>query len=406
MNILWLKTDIIYPPNTGGKLRTYWILKELSKRHNIIYCCFADGENDLAGIQEMKSWCAEMHTIERKPKEEKYTARFYLDLARNLFSPYPYAVGKYYHPGLKRKVKDLLSNGKVDCVVCDFIFPALNMYWDSQVPRLIFCHNVESLIWRRYVENHRFLKKWFLYHQYRKMVSYEFSILNRFDAIVAVSEKDKLGMLGHIRDLPVEVIGTGVNLEFFGKRKSRERRPGNIVFSGSMDWIPNEDSMIYFVKEIYPKIRKEIPHAGLTIVGRKPTPSIRGLASSEENIVVTGGVDDIRPFLAAADCFVVPLRIAGGTRLKIPEAMATGLAVVSTSVGAEGLGLTSGEEILIADTPQVFAEKVIRVIRDGELRAALEERARKAVEARFSWEMIGHQFEQIMDHAVRMRGGV
>jgi len=236
------------------------------------------------------------------------------------------------------------------------------------------------------------------------MRTYEFSTLDKFDSIVAVSDNDKKEIIKQITRTPVEVIGTGVNLDFFTKRKDEERRPGNIVFSGSMDWIPNEDCMLYFVNEIYPLIKQEIPHASLTIVGRKPTPLVRNLASGQDKIEVTGTVDDIRPYLSGADCFVVPLRIAGGTRLKIPEAMSVGLAVVSTSIGAEGLGLEGGENILIADTQQDFAEKVIQVIKKRELRDSIGNNARDTVEKRFSWENIGGQFERIIQQTLQTEG--
>ncbi len=396
MNILWIKTDIIFPPTTGGKLRTYWILRELAKRHNITYCCYSEGSNDTEGISEMETWCTELHTIERKSREDKYTKSFYFDLLVNLFSRYPYNIKKYYSRTLSKKIEQLVLGGNIDFIICDFIFPSLNMFWKANIPKIIFCHNIEALIWKRYVENNRLFKKWYLNHQFRKMKSYEFSLLKKFDGIITVSEEDKREISNVIEDKKIEVIGTGVNIQFYKKRDSEKRKPGNIVFCGSMDWIPNEDSMLYFVNDIYPIIKSKVPFASLTIIGRKPTKSIRDLVSVSNRIEVTGTVEDVRPYMSKADCFVVPLRIAGGTRLKIPEALAMGIAVVSTSVGAEGLHLNNGKDILIADGPQTFAEKVIHVLQDSQLREMLENNGREIIERKFSWEIIGDQFEKII----------
>lgn len=404
MNILWVKTDIIFPPNTGGKLRSYWILRELAKRHSIIYCCFSDSKNDVKGISEMKSWCTELHTIERKSREDKYTKRFYFDLLVNLLSRYPYAISKYYNRAFAEKIKQVTLDSNIDCIICDFIFPSLNMHWNSHVPKIIFCHNVETLIWKRYVENNIFLKKIFLDLQYKKMKSYEFSTLKKFNGIITVSDNDKRVFTGVIENEKIEVIGTGVNIDLFKKRDKKKMKPGNIVFCGSMDWIPNEDCVLYFVEDIYPIIRKEVPDANLTILGRKPTRSVKNLVSLKDKIEVTGTVEDVRPYMSKAGCFVVPLRIAGGTRLKIPEAMAMGVAVVSTSIGAEGLYLSNEKDILIEDNPQRFAEKVIRVLNDNQLREMLEKNGRATVEMRFSGEIIGEQFDKIINKFVNVKG--
>jgi glycosyltransferase involved in cell wall biosynthesis len=175
-----------------------------------------------------------------------------------------------------------------------------------------------------------------------------------------------------------------------------------MVFTGSMDWLPNEDAMQYFVREILPIIRTEEPAVSLSIVGRAPTPAVQRLAA-DAGIIVTGRVDDVRPYVRDAAVYVVPLRIGGGTRLKIFEAMAMGKAVVSTTVGAEGLPVTSGEHVLLADEPNTFARAVIRLMRDVERRRQLETAARALVVAAYDWSAVAGELENALVRFARVR---
>jgi len=169
----------------------------------------------------------------------------------------------------------------------------------------------------------------------------------------------------------------------------------HMVFTGSMDWLPNEDGMTYFCREILPRIRQSEPDATLSIVGRAPTPAVRKLAGIP-GVEVTGRVDDVRPHIARGSIYIVPLRIGGGTRLKIFEAMSMGKAVVSTTVGAEGLPVTPGRDIDLADEPSRFAHDVVRLMRDGEARRGMEAAARRLVVERYDWSAVALDFEKAL----------
>ena len=196
---------------------------------------------------------------------------------------------------------------------------------------------------------------------------------------------------------PAHVVKTGVDTTYFTPVDTVQRR-AHLVFTGSMDWLPNEDAMLYFARDILPRIRAAEPDVTLSIIGRAPTPAVRQLAALE-GIEVTGAVDDVRPHVAAGSVYVVPLRIGGGTRLKIFEAMAMGKAVVSTTVGAEGLPVTDGTDIAIADEPNAFADAVVRLIRDTDVRQQLERAARQLVVDRYDWSAVANDFETALSTA-------
>jgi glycosyltransferase involved in cell wall biosynthesis len=199
-----------------------------------------------------------------------------------------------------------------------------------------------------------------------------------------------------IRDVP-----TGVDTDFFRPNGNTRSDPHGIVFTGSMDWLPNEDAIRYFTARILPQIRERIPDATLTVVGRNPYPGLVELSQKDPGITVTGRVDDVRPYMERAAVYVVPLRIGGGTRLKIYEAMAMEKPMVSTTVGAEGLPLEHGVELLIADTPDLFADSVIKLLTDGVAAREMAERAARMVREKFGWKEVAQRFAEICEETVR-----
>jgi glycosyltransferase involved in cell wall biosynthesis len=264
----------------------------------------------------------------------------------------------------------------------------------------LFTHNVEAEIWRRHAETEaRRLRKRLYRTQWKRMLRFEGRTVARFDRVLAVSDVDRetlQRLYGNRLAAPVSVIPTGVDTQYFAPLPpSRDRRP-NIVFTGSMDWLPNSDGVEYFCREILPLVRQEEPEATFTIVGRSPTPAVRRLAA-ECAVEVTGRVEDVRPYLAKATVYVVPLRIGGGTRLKIFEAMSAGRAVVSTKIGAEGLPAEDGRHLLLADDPPSFARAVVRLIRDAGAREQIERDARALVTERYDWAAAALHLERAIE---------
>jgi sugar transferase (PEP-CTERM/EpsH1 system associated) len=395
MRILWLKSDLLPPLDTGGKLRTWHLLRHLARRHEVTYLAFDRPGRPAADLEMMREVAARVETV---PRDEpaKGTWRFYADAARHVFDPLPYAVAKYRSPAFRRRLAELFAESTFDLIVCDFLFPAVNLPQRLPCPSVIFTHNVEAEIWRRHAATKTGIAARLLYsRQHRRMLRYEGRTLQRFDGVLAVSEADRDTFARLYPDAirtPVHIVPTGVDTEFF-KPTSSAVNTREIVFTGSMDWLPNEDAMRYFCRHVLPHVHVDEPDVSLSIVGRAPTPGVRSLAD-EAGVRVTGRVDDVRPFMDSAVVYVVPLRIGGGTRLKIFEAMAMGRAVVSTTVGAEGLPVVDGEHLLIADDPRAFARAIVRLIRDREQRERLGAAARALVVRQYDWSAVAGALEE------------
>jgi sugar transferase (PEP-CTERM/EpsH1 system associated) len=399
MNLLWVNAGLLLPLDKGGKLRTWHLMRQLARRHDISYLSFADQSTSPADVEGMYEVASEVVTIPRT-EPVKGTAKFYVDATRYLVDSVPYAIAKYRSSAYRRAIERLLAQRQYDAIVCDFLVPAVNLPEHLPCPAILFTHNVESEIWRRHVANARnTVARRLLQTQWQRMLRFERETLSRFDLVLAVSDADRetFGRLfpGALT-APVHVVQTGVDTAYFAPMNARHpSKRAHLVFTGSMDWLPNEDGMQYFVREIFPLIRQLEPDATLSIIGRSPTPAVRRLAE-HSGIEVTGSVDDVRPHMAEGSVYVVPLRIGGGTRLKIFEAMAMAKAVVSTTVGAEGLPVTSGQNIAIADEPQEFARAVVQLIRDADTRRRIETEARRLVLERYDWSAVARDFEEAL----------
>jgi len=403
MNLLWLNAGLLLPLDKGGKLRTWHLMRQLARRHEITYLSFRDVTDSPDAVKGMNEVAAKVVTVPRT-EARKGTAKFYVDAGRYLANGKPYAVAKYRSLDYRHAIGQLLNEQQFDAIVCDFLVPVVNLPDPLPCPSILFTHNVEAEIWRRHAETARNpIARLLLEQQRRRMLRFERAALRRFDLVLAVSDAD-----GQTFDrlypgtltAPVHVVQTGVDTSFFAPTTATPTKRAPLVFTGSMDWLPNVDGMQYFVHEILPRIREAEPDATISIIGRSPTPAVKRLAL-EAGIEVTGRVDDVRPHIAEGSVYVVPLRIGGGTRLKIFEAMAMGKAVVSTTIGAEGLPVTPGEHVLIADDPAQFAQAVIGLIRDDERRRRLEAQARRLVVDRYDWVAVSRDFEDALTRVCR-----
>lgn len=402
MRILWLKTELLHPVDKGGKIRTYQMLKELKKKHHITYLTLDDGSADGQALEKSEEYAHETIAVPHKTSA-KFSLKFYLELADNFRSHLPYALQKYLNAEMRRAIKNICNERDFEIVVCDFLAPAVNVPDDLETPTLLFQHNVEATIWRRHFQTATNpLKKAFLKQQWHRMRQYEKNACDRFDYVVAVSEDDAANMRSAYGAKNVSPIPTGVDTEYFAPGIKREKDPFNIVFTGSMDWLPNEDAMRWFTDEVLPRVRERIPDVLLTIVGRNPSPTLLDLSRRDRSVVVTGRVDDVRPYMERSSAYIVPIRIAGGTRLKIYEAMAMELPIVSSTIGAEGLPVKDGFDILLRDDRQDFADAVIEVLSDKTLAKNLGTDAARTVRERHSWSKVADSFADICDRAAKL----
>ncbi len=402
MRFLWLKTELLHPVDKGGKIRTYNMLRELKREHRVTYIALDDGSADGDARAHATEYCHQLICVPHDTRP-KFSPGFYGELASNLLSPLPYFMKKYKSTGMRRAIEQQLGEEKFDVLVCDFLQPSINVPASLSIPTVLFQHNVEAMIWKRHYEVQKnLLKRAYLYDQWRKTVNYEQAECRRFDQVIAVSREDAKTMrreygVEHIADVP-----TGVDTTYFRPRSEGIPKPHSLVFTGSMDWLPNEDAMQYFIREIMPLIRQNIPDLTLTVVGRNPYPSLVELSQKDPSVIVTGRVDDVRPYIDDSAVYIVPIRVGGGTRLKIYEAMAMGKPVVSTTVGAEGLPVRHGADLLLADTPEAFAKAVIKVVSDESFSRILGGQAAEVVASQFAWPRVAAEFAGICDRTMRL----
>ena len=398
MRILWIKMGGLWPLNTGGRLRSFHILVELSRRHRVILLTtHGPGENPEALSAHLPSTVEVVSVPYAIPKLG--SGRFALALLRSWCSSLPVDLAKFRVPALSKKVQQILEAKEVDLCVADFLSAAPNVPFDRPVPVVFFAHNVEHIIWKRLSQiDNSIWRRTLLQLEWRKMRRCEARTCAQSTLTLAVSEVDRNLLASTAPGASLRAVPTGVDTAYFTPSRKRESAV-HLVFTGSMDWHPNEDAILHFADSILPRIRREIPDVSLTVVGRNPTPRLLARAA-EIGIQFTGTVDDVRPYIAKAALYVVPLRIGGGTRLKIFEALAMGKAVVSTTVGAEGLPVVPGEHIIQADDPDDFAGAVVSLLKDPARRRALGLAGRRLVETRYSWPQVARQFEAKCQEAV------
>ena len=401
MKILWVKPGKLLPLDTGGKLRTYNILRQLDSGHELTYLSYYGGARDeqyerdivdhLPGTLSMHTAAPDSTPVER-----------YLDYLRRLPSRAPYAVSKFTARQVRETVSDWIRQQKFDVAVCDFLSSALNFPDHLATPSALFQHNVETVLWKRKAEFEvktvdRIVSK----IEYAKMVRFEPAQVRRFHHVIAVSEADRQAMSGMVDPSHISVVPTGVDLSKYEYDPQVEPNCPLVVYTGSMDWEANIDGVEFFCREIWPVVLRKVPNARFRIVGRDPHPRVKKLAS--DSVEVTGTVPSIVPHLREAAVFVVPLRIGGGTRIKIYEGMATGKATVATSVGAEGLDVQHGRDILLEDDPKAFAEAIVTLLKDPGMRRRYEAAA-AATARKYDWSVIGQTFVGVLRTTIETAG--
>jgi polysaccharide biosynthesis protein PslH len=399
MHILWVKAGKLLPVDTGGKIRSYNLLRHLAGRHEVTLISYYGGSSDREYETEIvRRFPRAIPVYTAAPESIGTTALHYV---RHLFSPAPYAVTKFTSPAVRRVIADAFQKRRVDVSVCDFLSASLNFPTRMTTPSVLFQHNVESVLWRRQAAHERnVIKRAAFAIEAAKMDRYERATVRRFSQVIAVSERDRQELTRMIDPSRITVVPTGVDVERYTEAAGSTAANPIVLFLGSMDWEANVDAVDYFCRDIWPAVKAAVPASRFRIVGRNPHPRVMRLAC--DSVEVTGGVASVVDHLRSAAVFVVPLRIGGGTRLKIFEAMAAGRAVVSTSVGAEGLDVRDGHDIMLADEPSRFAELVIDLLRDVDKRRRIEAAAANLA-AGYDWSVVTRQFEAALFRAADIR---
>lgn len=385
MRVLVVTTQLPYPPTSGGRMRTLSLLRRLAARHEITVMAYA--QPDDPAIETLRQWGIACLPVAPPPWIAVRKVRVVL---ASLLGPLPYIMAKYDTPAMRAALAQAARSKRYDLLHCDSISLAHVAAKCGLRPALLAEHNVEALIWQRLVRLQRHpLRKAFVALQSAKLRRVEAQVCRAFDACVAVSQKDAQLLRRWYGVENVQVVPNGVDI---GQPPAHQSLDGHLAFVGSMDWVPNQDAVRWMVGEVLPLVRRRHPRVTLSIIGRNPPAWMAKM--SRDGLEVTGTVEDVRPYLERASVCVVPLRVGGGTRLKILEAMAAGKPVVSTSVGAEGLDLVPDRDIVLADSAQDFAEAVSALLADERRRRELALAGRQAA-ARYSWDLMASLLEHV-----------
>lgn len=406
LRVAVLDEELPYPLTSGKRIRTYNLLARLATRHRITILCHRnpDRSEQLAAEDAYRKLGIETLVIDRAVPP-KSGPSFYARLAGNLLSPLPYSVATHASTQLAEAVRQHAADNRVDVWHCEWT-PYAQVLRDALGERLadvkwsVMAHNVESLIWRRYTETaDNTMKRWYIRQQLKKFERFERWAYSTATAPIAVSRDDAALMRNEFGASRVSVVDNGVDVDFFRPQRDVDRDPSRMLFMGSLDWRPNLDAANILLTELLPQVRAQVPNATAVLVGRRPPDWLRALVAATPGAELHADVPDVRPFLARCGFLVVPLRIGGGSRLKILEALAAGTPVVSTKVGAEGLELVAGRDLLTADTPDELASTAVAAIRRPEELAETADSGREQVLARYSWDLLAKRLDEVWSEA-------
>jgi glycosyltransferase involved in cell wall biosynthesis len=400
LHVAVLDEEFPYPLTSGKRIRSFQLLTRLAKRHRVTY--IAHQNADSAELREAVT-ALRNHGIHVIPVAyrvpPKAGARFYGRLVRNLASPLPYSVASHASRSMQRAMDRLAAQDPPDLWHCEWTPYAQAMYrrpgrW------VVMAHNVESVIWQRYTEAETNpLKCWFLRQQWKKFEHFERWAYNAATRAVAVSAEDAERIEQLFGVGSVDVVDNGVDTAFFTPDNTVPREPHRILFLGSLDWRPNLDAVRLLLDDIFQRVRAAEPRASLDIVGRKPPDALRAELANREGVRLHADVPDVRQFLRRAGVLAVPLRIGGGSRLKILEALATGLPVVTTTVGVEGLRLTPGTHCTVADGSEGFAAAVLDTLSNPGAARDQAAAGRARVLRDYNWAGLADRLDQVWQAA-------
>lgn len=378
MRVLFLCPWLPWPLNSGGKIRTFHLIRCAAAHCELSLRAVLEPGQTQEMVEQVAPHVADLRVFERgKPGPLRRIAR-------------PKLERWFYSPGLTASAREELDQGRYDVVHVDELLLARTPPLGSRVPALQHHHKLDTELYARTTAHkgpQRHFDLWKLHRLERESA-------RRTTRHLACSEGDAEILTQRYPGLRVDVLPSGYDPAYFHPpQPALERDPDHIVYVGSMDYEPNVDAAVRFVREVLPALRAKRPELRFTLVGRSPAPEVRALAGP--GVEVTGEVDDVRPYLASAGACVVPLRIGGGTRLKIAEALGMGTPVVSTTIGAEGLELVHDEHLLLADGYEEFARATLQLLDDPRRAEALARAGRAHVEERFGWERLGAQLYQL-----------
>lgn len=385
MNILFISSEIPYPPDHGHHIRTYHTLKGLAADNSIYFVGFAKQTKELLHQSAIAPFCKSVDVFLLFAGSGW---RLLAGLFLNLFSSLPFVVQRYCRPGARERIREILRTVPIDLVHVDLLHVSGYLEELGTVPKVMVNHNVESLRFRRRLSAERNpAAKVYFYVQYLKLRRYERQVCPKFDLCVAVSEVDKNVLTRLCGRGNFVTVPNGVDTDYF-RPSGADKKANTLMWVGSMASPYNADAVDYFLRDIWPLIRSRNPQVTVDFVGAAPTKLLQKTAQADDRVQIRGYVEDVRPFMDAAEVFIAPMRIGSGTNIKILNALAMALPVVTTPVGAEGILSGDNESMLVAEDAQAFADKTIELLENRALSGQLARKGREVIETLYDWKVI------------------
>ena len=406
MKVLFLSQIVPYPPHGGVLQRGFNLVRELGRRAEVHLLAFVhpDALPTPATLGESRrvlgQFCASVEYFPLWPKRS--TVHTATALALGLLSRQPFSVIAHRSSAFDRAVRRARAGESFDIVHVDTIAltPFVDLGASRPVPAALTHHNIESLLMQRRSEvESRAAARWFLGREAGKLRDYEAAVSPHYDVNIFMSAPDRDLLMSRVSELRAAVVPNGVDLDYFAPDEAGGSESA-LIYTGGMNMFANRDAVMSFLAEVWPAVTAAVPHVRFYAVGMDPPRELTALAERDPRIVVTGYVDDIRPLVRTAAVYVVPLRVGGGTRLKVLDAMASGKAIVSTAIGCEGLDVVPGEHLLVADTPETFALATIGLLADPVHRRRLGAAARARVHERYAWSVVGEHLMNAYRQAI------
>lgn len=386
--ILFLTTELPYPLDSGGKIRTYNMLEGLSEKFDIDIICFSEKENINYEIEKLNDICADIKVVKKIYTNKSSKMSLIKNVLKSIILNKPFIITKFSDKSYKNIVNEKVKSNKYSKIIVDHLQVAQFINDNLMKKAILSEHNCEYLILKRmYEETNNIIKKIYLKYEYKKLKKYEKKVCKQINKVILLSEDDKKALVdSNYNGENVYLIPISVDTEYVKIRKNEKTRKKNILFMGTMSWFPNEQGILWFLENVWGKLQKD--GYKLYIVGKNPSNEIIKYRSS--SVIVTGYVDDINEYIEKCDFCIVPLFIGGGMRVKILESMAKKIPTVSTAIGAEGINVKDGIDILIANTPNEFIAK-IKELDNDELYNNIIENAAKIIDEKYSIKSVNEQ---------------
>ena len=403
MKILFLSQIVPYPPHGGVLQRGYNIIREIAKNNDVYLLAFIHPDTQWSdeiivdAKEHMGEMCASVDFFPLWPKKSK--AHKLLAFSAGFFYPKPFSALAHHSAAFRKKMNDIINEQDIDVIHFDTI--GLAPYYNSvfKLPTVLTHHNIEStLMARRSRVESNFFARYYVSLQAKRLRDYEIVQSPGFDINVMMSKTDEDELKAISPTINSTIVPNGVDTEYFTVRKDPQEQA--VIYTGGMNMFANKDAVLHLIDDIWPQVKAKIPDAIFYVIGQNPPEELLKISRKDHSIRVLGYVDDIRPYVAKAAIYVVPLRVGGGTRLKVLDALAQGKAIVSTTVGCEGIEVTNGLNIHIEDNDDNFSSRIVELLNNPSRREELGSEARKLAIMKYGWQSIASELQAAYEQVV------